>query len=74
MNDSPLQVITEILAVGAGIQPIFMAMVFLFMFKYFPTRKEVELQETNQLSRHEENKLRFGIIERDVKELLKRKI
>lgn len=67
-----INAVTEILAIGAAVQPLFMGMMFMFMFKFFPTRKEVELQEQNQLARHEENKLRFGIIERDVKELLKR--
>jgi hypothetical protein len=72
MNESIVSYVTLILAVGAAIQPLFLAAMFFFTFKFFPTRKEVELQELNQASRHEENKLRFATIERDIKELLKR--
>jgi len=72
MNDQITNYVTVILAFGAAIQPLFLGTMFIFMFKFFPTRKEVELQEQNQTARHEENKLRFQVIERDVKELLKR--
>ena len=72
MNSEITNYVTVILSIGAAVQPLFLGVMFMFMFKFFPTRKEVELQEQNQASRHEENKLRFSTIERDVKELLKR--
>jgi hypothetical protein len=72
MNDNIANWVTVILALGASIQPLFLGVMFMFMFKFFPTRKEVELQEQNQAARHAENTLRFGVIERDVKELLSR--
>ena len=72
MNEQTFNLVTVILALGAAVQPLFLGTMFFFMFKFFPTRREVELQEQNQTSRHEENKLRFATIERDVKELLKR--
>jgi hypothetical protein len=72
MNSEMLNIVTVILAIGSFLQPMFFGTIFLFMFKWFPTRKEIELTEANQIVRHNENALRFQTIEDDVKTLLRR--
>lgn len=70
MNEQNLNLVTVILSVGSFVQPMFFGAIFLFMFKFFPTRREIELQETNQQARHKENQDRFHTIEKDIKKLL----
>jgi hypothetical protein len=79
MNETFFNWVTIILATGASIQPMFIGFMFMMMFRYFPTRKEVELLETNQLARHHENQAiasktdaKIAVIESDIKKLLQR--
>lgn len=72
MSESTVNLITLILSIGTVLQPLFFGAIFVFVFKYFPTRKEIELQEISQQARHLENQRRFETIEIDVKELLLR--
>jgi len=72
MSENISNLVMVILAAGSFIQPMFFGGIFLFMFKLFPTRKEIELQESNQNLRHSENGKRFDTIEADIKTLLKR--
>ena len=74
MNEQSYNLVMVVLAIGSVLQPMFFGIIFLFMFKFFPTRKEIELQETNQINRHNENQRRFETIEVDVKTLLQRQI
>jgi len=64
--------VTIVLSIGAVISPMFFGCIFLFMFKWFPTRREIELQEASQQARHQENQERFTSIETDIKQLLTR--
>jgi hypothetical protein len=72
MNEATTNTVTVVLSIGSVLSPLFFGGIFLFIFKYFPTRKEIELQESSQLARHLENQRRFETIETDVKELLAR--
>ena len=51
--------VTVILSIGALFQPLFFGVIFLFIFKHFPTRREIELQEKQQEDRHKENLQKF---------------
>jgi hypothetical protein len=73
MNENTSNLVMMIMAVGSFLQSMFFGTIFLFMFKWFPTRKEIELQEENQKMRHKENQDRFHSIETDIKQLLKNK-
>lgn len=61
MNNTPglVEWVTVILALGAFLQPMFFGVLFLFMFKHFPTRREIDLQEKQQEDRHKENLQKF---------------
>lgn len=72
MTTETFNLVTVILAVGSLLQPLFFGAIFLFMFKLFPTRREIEMQEENQKARHLENQSRFTTIEGDIKTLLER--
>ena len=72
MSENIFNIVMVILAVSSFVQPMFFGAIFLFMFKLFPTRKEIELQEANQQARHIENGARFSTIEDDIKTLLER--
>lgn len=72
MSEPTFNTVTVILAIGSLLQPLFFGGIFLFMFKLFPTRREIELQEANQKLRHVENQQRFTTIEGDIKTLLER--
>lgn len=71
MSEQMMNIVMVILAVGTFIQPMFFGTIFLFMFKWFPTRKEIELMEKMQGYRHEENQSRFTNLESDVKMILR---
>lgn len=72
MSNETFNLAMIILSVGSVVSPMFYGCIFLFMFKWFPTRREVELQEQNQIIRHRENQGRFETIEGDIKKLLER--
>lgn len=72
MGETTFNIVMVILSIGTVVSPMFYGCIFLFMFKWFPTRKEIELQEVNQKDRHRENQERFMGIESDIKKLLER--
>lgn len=72
MTTENFNIVMVILSIGSVVSPMFYGCIFLFMFKWFPTRREIELQEANQQNRHHENQERFTAIEHDIKKLLTR--